>query len=143
MLQAIEEAKQGKAQGDLPFGAVIIHNREIIGRGRAKNSTTGDVTDHAEIRALREACKALGRNNLNDCIIYATNEPCSMCAAGIFQAKISDVKFGLSRRDLSWLLRPRRFGIENLAEDSGYEINITRGLLKDKIFEMFKDIKKD
>ena len=64
-----------------------------------------------------------------------------MCAAGIFQAKIADVRFGLSRSDLSFL-RPRKLSINDLAEDSGYEIKITRGLLKDKVLELFKDIRK-
>jgi tRNA(Arg) A34 adenosine deaminase TadA len=141
MLQAIEEAKKGKSKGDLPFGAIVVHNGEVVGRGRAENGTIGDVTDHAELMALREACRTLKRNNLNDCTIYGTNEPCSMCAAGIFQAKIADVRFGLSRSDLSFL-RPRKLSINDLAEDSGYEIKITRGLLKDNVLELFKDIKK-
>lgn len=143
MLLAIEEAKKGKAKGDLPFGAVIVHKNEVVGKGRAENDTTGDVTDHAEIIALREACRRLGKNDLQDCIIYGTNEPCTMCAAGIFQAKIADVRYGLSRKDLSWLLRPRKLGIKDLAKDSGYEIKISRGILKEKVFELFKDLKKD
>ena len=65
-----------------------------------------------------------------------------MCAAGIFQAKIADVRIGLSREDLPNLLRPRNLGITHLADDSGYAISITRGILKEDILELFSDVKK-
>lgn len=142
MRAAIEEAKKAKAAGDLPFGAVVVHNSEIIGRGRAEDNTTGDVTDHAELMAIRAACRSLKTNNLKDCVIYCTNEPCIMCAAGIFQAKISTVIIGLSRDDLAHLLRPRQIRIDDLAKDSSHEIKISRGMLKNEILELFEDIKK-
>jgi hypothetical protein len=65
-----------------------------------------------------------------------------MCAAGIFQAGIGIVFIGVSRNDLPHLLRPRKLRIEDLAKDSGYKINITRGILKEKILPLFDDIKK-
>src|SRR3989338_227175 len=85
---ALEQAKFAKKLGDLPFGAVIVSNGQVVGKGKCENGTTGDVTDHAEMNALREACKTLKRNELKDCTIYCTNEPCPMCAAALFQAKI-------------------------------------------------------
>ena len=142
MQAAIEEAKKAKITGDLPFGAVVVHNNQIVGRGRAMDNTIGDVTDHAELIAIREACRNFHKNNLDDCVIYCTNEPCIMCAAGIFQANISTVYIGLSRDDLAHLLRPRQIRIDDLARDSSHEIKITRGILKDEILELFKDIKK-
>jgi tRNA(Arg) A34 adenosine deaminase TadA len=63
-----------------------------------------------------------------------------MCAAAIFQAKIPDVKMGLTRNDLSSFLRSREIDIHKLADDSGYKISISSGLLKEQIFEQFKDI---
>lgn len=122
MRAAIEEAKKAKDAGDLPFGAVIVRNNKIVGRGRVTNNSTGDVTDHAELLALRDACKNLKTNDLHDCVIYCTNEPCMMCAGGIFQANISNVIIGLSRDDLPKLLRPRKLRIDDLAKDSKHEI---------------------
>lgn len=143
MLLAIEQAKMAKTFGDWPFGSVVVFQGKVIGEGKAEDKTKGDVTDHAELVAIRKACRTLGTNNLKDCIIYCTNEPCLMCAAGIFQANIPQVIIGASREDLSKLLRPRNIRIEDLAQDSGHKISITRGVLKDTIIELFSGIKKD
>lgn len=142
MQAAIAEALLAKEGGDLPFGAVVVKEGKIIGKGHATNNTTGDVTDHAELRAVREACSVLGSNDLKDCVIYCTNQPCNMCAAGIFQANIPRVVMGATREDLSWLLRPRKLSIDELAQDSSYNITIEKGLLKDEIIETFEYLKK-
>ena len=136
MMAAIKQGQVAKNLGDLPFGAVVVCDNKIVGRGECR-SLSGDVTDHAEILALREACKKLGRNNLSDCIIYCTNEPCVMCAATIFQAKIADVRFGLDREDLSIFLRKRNIRIKDLAKDSGYKIKITKGIMRSEILKQF------
>lgn len=142
MLLAIEEAKRGKAHGDWPFGAVVVQNGIVVGKGYAMDKTTGDVTDHAEIIALRGACRELKINNLENCTIYCSNEPCLMCAASIFQANISHVIIGASREDLAHLLRPRKIHIDSLAQDSGRPIEIIKGVLKENVLELFKDVKK-
>ncbi len=140
MTSAIEEARIAKASGDLPFGAVVARNGEIISKGHAENNTIGDVTDHAEMSAIRQACKILNKNNLSDCVIYCTNEPCVMCAAAIFQAGISQVVIGASRSDLADLLRPRKITIDDRASDSSYEIEIIRGILKEDVVSLFKGV---
>jgi len=142
MFFAIEEAKIAKLNGDWPFGAIIVKNGKIIGKGHVKDKSGGDVTEHAELVAIRDACKNLKSNDLQKCSIYCTNEPCLMCAAGIFQANINQVLIGASRDDLSRLLRPRKLRIENLAEDTGHKITIVRGILKEKVLELFDDINK-
>lgn len=142
MRVAIEEAKASIASGDLPFGAVVVCDGNVVGKGHSENNTTGDVTDHAEFLAIRRACKTLGKNDLSDCVIYCSNEPCLMCAAGIFQAKISKVIIGASRADVSHFLRPRKFSIEHLAEDSGYKIEIIRGVLKEEVLPLFEHLQK-
>lgn len=139
---AIDEAKAAMADGDLPFGAVVVCEGKVVGRGHAENNTTGDVTDHAEIRALRQACKNVGTNDLRKCVIYCSNEPCLMCAAAIFQADIPTVFIGVSRADVPHVLRPRKLSIEDLAKDSSYEIEIVRGLLKDEILPFFDNLGK-
>jgi tRNA(Arg) A34 adenosine deaminase TadA len=136
MQAAIDQGQVAKNVGDLPFGTVIVCSNKIVGRGECR-SLSGDVTEHAEIIAIREACKKIGRNNLSDCIIYCTNEPCVMCSATIFQAKIADVKFGLNRDDLSIFLRKRKISIEDLAKDSGYKIKITKGIMRSEILKQF------
>lgn len=142
MQMALEEAKLAKGLGDLPFGAVIVSNDQIVGRGKCENGTIGDVTDHAEMNALREACRTLKRNELKDCTIYCTNEPCPMCSAALFQAKIPCLVVGLTREDLPLLLRPRKILMKNLADDSGYKITIETGILKEEILELFREIKR-
>jgi tRNA(adenine34) deaminase len=142
MREALEQAKLAKKLGDLPFGAVIVLGGQIVGKGKCEDGTTGDVTEHAEINALRQACKTLKTNDLRNCTIYSTNEPCPMCASAIFQAKISKIIIGLTRNDLPQLLRQRKILMRDLAIDSGYEINIETGVLKEEILEQFEDIKK-
>jgi len=142
MQAAIAEAKSAKATGDLPFGAVVVRDGEVVGNGRATNGTTGDVTDHAEMAALRAACKALARNNLGDCAIVCTSEPCNMCAAAIFQAMIPRVVMGASRSDLGGFLRPRKIGVAELAADSGYGIVLLRGVLRDEVLQLFSDVRR-
>lgn len=141
MRAALEEAMLATAKGDLPFGAVVVCDGKIVGRGHALDNTTGDVTDHAEISAVREACHTLHTNKLAQCSIYCTNEPCLMCAATIFQAKISKVFIGASRDDLPFL-RPRHLRIDDLAHDSSFDVQIMKGILKDQVLALFKGIKK-
>lgn len=140
MSLAIEEAKKAKERGDWPFGAVVIKDGKVIGKGYVTDKSGGDVTDHAELIAVRDACRSIKSNNLQGCTIYCSNEPCLMCAAGIFQAHIEQVVIGASRNDLSHLLRPRKLRIENLVEDTDHHVEIIRGILKDKVLELFKDI---
>lgn len=142
MALAISEAEKAKERGDWPFGALVVQNGKVVGRGHTKDKTGGDVTEHAEIVALREACKLLQTNDLSNCTIYCSNEPCLMCATAIFQAYIPKVFIGASRDDLKNLLRPRKLRIEDLVEDTGHKVTIIRGVLKDKVLGLFKDIKK-
>ncbi|MBI5469713.1 nucleoside deaminase [Candidatus Kaiserbacteria bacterium] len=142
MLIAIEEARFAKESGEWPFGAAIFSGDKLVARNRRRETEEKTVLAHAELHTINDACKALGRTNLSDCVIYTTNEPCLMCAAAIFQAKISRVVIGLDRADLLHLLRDRKFNIEHLAEDSGYEPKIVRGVLKERILELFADVQK-
>lgn len=143
MALAIEQAIVAKQSGEWPFGAVVVRNGEAISHNRCQEGAQKTVLAHAELQAVGDACKVLGKNNLSDCVIYCSNEPCLMCAAAIFQAKISRVVIGASRSDLPHLLRERKFRIEDLADDSGYGPEIVRGVLKDKVLELFADVKKN
>ncbi len=100
MQEAIDEAKQGVTAGDGgPFGAVIVHEGRIVGRGHNLVVSTNDPTAHAEIVAIRRASAALGRFDLSGTELYTTCEPCPMCLAAAFWARISVLYFGCDRHD--------------------------------------------
>ena len=92
MKRAVELAK--KSFGEVPVGALIIKDGEVIAETFNQKETTNDVTAHAEILAIREAEKKLGRWRLDDCELYVTLEPCPMCAWAIVSARIKAVYFG-------------------------------------------------
>lgn len=136
MRAALEQAGLAKRDGERPFGAVVVRHGEIVAVGRCREDKLQTVLAHAETEAVDSACKKLGTNNLSDCTIYTTNEPCPMCSAVIFQAKIPRVIIGASRDDLPFL-RPRQIGTQTLADDSGYDITIIRDVCRQEVLELF------
>ena len=86
---AIAEARAAEPAGEVPIGAVIVHNGEIIARGNNRVMRDSDPTAHAEIVALRQAGLHLRNYRLEDCTLYATLEPCAMCAGAILHARIA------------------------------------------------------
>lgn len=91
---ALELAQQAAAEGEVPVGAVIVKNDEIIGRGRNRREASGNALAHAEVEAIDQACKHLGGWQLIDCTMYVTLEPCPMCAGAIINARIPRVVQG-------------------------------------------------
>lgn len=100
MQEALKQAKLAKADGELPFGAIVVQKGIVISKGRCRETKRKTVLAHAEAEAVDKACRKLGTTELTDCVMYCTNEPCPMCAAAIFQAKIPCVVIGASRGDL-------------------------------------------
>jgi tRNA(adenine34) deaminase len=94
MLQALKEAKKALRLKEVPIGAVIVKDGQIIARGFNKCITLSDPTAHAEIVALRKAAKKLKNYRLRDCSIYVTIEPCVMCAGALVNARIKKIIFG-------------------------------------------------
>ena len=94
MAEALAEARAAAAAGDVPVGAVVVVGGRIVGRGRNQREATGDPTGHAEIVALRQAATTLGRWRLSDATVYATLEPCPMCAGALVAARVGAVAFG-------------------------------------------------
>lgn len=94
MSLAIEEAKKAAEEGEVPVGAVIVRNGEVIASSHNLREQTHDATAHAETLAIREACKSLGGWHLTDCTLYVTLEPCPMCAGAIINSCIDRVVFG-------------------------------------------------
>lgn len=94
MTLALDEARAALASGDIPVGAVVIHEGEVIGRGHNAREALGDPTAHAEMTALTRAAETLGRWRLSGCTLYVTLEPCPMCAGAILQCRLSRLVFG-------------------------------------------------
>jgi tRNA(adenine34) deaminase len=91
---ALEQARLAAAAGEVPVGALVIKDGEIIGQGHNRNLLDSDPTAHAEIVALRQAAARLGNHRLTGCTMVATIEPCSMCAGALIHARIARLVYG-------------------------------------------------
>lgn len=94
MQSALEQALTAESEGEIPVGAVIVKDNEIIAKGYNTREKDCDICGHAEINAIKAASKVLNNWRLDNCDIYVTLEPCPMCAAAISQARIRAVYFG-------------------------------------------------
>jgi tRNA(Arg) A34 adenosine deaminase TadA len=102
MAEAIRLAIDGVTSGaGGPFGAVVVKDGQIVGRGCNQVTTTNDPTAHAEILAIRDACKNLGVFHLTGCELYASCEPCPMCLSAIYWSRIERYYFGCTAQDAS------------------------------------------
>ncbi|MGN0571122.1 MAG: nucleoside deaminase [Candidatus Fimenecus sp.] len=91
---ALDAAKQSAAEAEVPVGAVIVRNGEVVAVGRNRREAVKDALSHAEIEAIRTACAVLGGWRLWECEMFVTLEPCPMCAGAILNARIRKVTFG-------------------------------------------------
>lgn len=96
MKEALKEAKKAYEIGEVPIGCVIVQNGVIIARAHNKRQTSKNAIMHAEIIAINKACKKLNKWILDDCDIYVTLEPCTMCAGAILQARMNRLVFAAS-----------------------------------------------
>ena len=94
MREALKQAKRAARLGEMPVGAVIVRNGEIISRAYNRRETKKNALYHAEITAIERACKRLGGWRLPNCEMYVTLEPCPMCAGAILNARIERVYYG-------------------------------------------------
>jgi len=94
MRRALELARQGQAEGEVPVGAVVVLDGAVIGEGWNRPIAAADPTAHAEIQALRAAARTLGNYRLGGASLYVTLEPCAMCVGAMFHARIARVVFG-------------------------------------------------
>ncbi len=143
MMMALEEAKKARDIGEVPIGAVVVRNGEVVGRGYNKTETAKDPTMHAEMEAIREAAKTLGGWRLVGCDMYVTCEPCSMCAGAIVWSRIENLYIGT--------MDPKAGAcgsVFNIVQETklNHNVNIEMGILQEEcsriLKEFFKDLRK-
>ena len=136
MSLAISLAKQAAAADEVPVGAVIVNQGNVIGRGFNQPIKTNDSSAHAEILAIRDACQAVGNYRLTDCDIYVTLEPCIMCFGALIHARIARLFYGASE--------PRAGAVKSqlqLADNDSFNHRLSchGGLLADESADLLKD----
>ena len=140
MTFALAEARNALAHGDVPVGAVVIHNDVIISSRHNERELRNDPTAHAEILALRDAANLLGRWRLEECTLVVTLEPCTMCAGALVNSRISKVVFGAAD------LKAGAFGsLYNIATDPrlGHHPQVVHGVLATQCAEVLTELFKN
>ena len=138
MSEAIELAREGMmANAGGPFGAIVVKDGEVIGRGNNRVTSTNDPTAHAEVIAIREACSTLGTFQLDGCSIYTSCEPCPMCLGAIYWARPAKVFFACTRDDAAKIGFDDNFIYEELEKaNDEREMNLV-SLMRDEALEVF------
>lgn len=140
MREAIKEAESGMRAGrGGPFGCVIVRRGEIVARGHNRVTSTNDPTAHAEITAIRDACRTLGRFSLDDCDLYTTCEPCPMCLAAVYWARIPRLFYGNTREDAAAVGFDDAFIYEQIALPPERRAIDMKPLLRDEAQSAFRD----
>ncbi|BES66670.1 tRNA adenosine(34) deaminase TadA [Gottschalkiaceae bacterium SANA] len=135
MAFALNLAKEAMEEEEVPVGAVIVRDGEVVGQGRNQKEMGKNPLYHAEIMAIDEACKALGGWRLVGCTMYVTLEPCPMCAGAIISARLPRLVIGADD--------PKMGGcgsVVNICQNEGFnhEVAITRGVLADESTELLQ-----
>ena len=128
MRLALERAAEAAAAGEVPVGAVVVHEGRIVGEGANQSIATHDPTAHAEVVALRAAAQTLGNYRLTDATLYVTVEPCLMCVGAMVHARIGLVVFGATEPKAGALQ-----SMTNAHELAGlnHRLTVTGGVLAD------------
>lgn len=136
---AIEKARKGIKDGQTPFGACIVRGDKVVSCAHNAVWKNTDITAHAEICAIRDACRKLKKIDLSGCVIYSTCEPCPMCFSAIHWARIGEIVYGANIEDAE------RFGFNELcisnnrlSRMSKKRIEITGDFLRRETLELFE-----
>ena len=135
MRTALELADQAAVVGEVPVGAVVVVRGQIVGNGANAPISTGDPTAHAEILALREAAKHLGTYRLNGATLYATMEPCAMCAGALVNARVDKLVFGT--RDLRFGAVRSKFRLAD-SDLLNHQVEIVEGVLAEECLQRLR-----
>ena len=140
MKEAIKQAKKAYAIGEVPIGCVIVHDGKIIGRGYNRRTIDKNTLAHAEIQAIRKACKKMNDWRLEECTMYVTLEPCQMCSGAIVQSRMTRVVVGC--------MNPKAGcagSILNLLqmEEFNHQVELEIGVLEEACSQMMKSFFKE
>ncbi len=135
MEEALRAAQRGLEAGEVPVGAVVVCGGEIVGRGWNRNITHSDPTAHAEIVALRDAGAAIGDHRLAGCELFATIEPCPMCAGALVHARIKRLVYGADD--------PKAGAVQSVMQvvnhpQLNHHMEVRRGVLAGRCAEMLQ-----
>ncbi len=136
MREALALAREAQAAGEVPVGAVVVVDGAVVGRGRNSPIATHDPTAHAEMLALRAAALAEGNYRLEGATVYATLEPCAMCAGALVAARVGRLVFGA--RDLRFGGVRSKFRIAD-SELLNHRVEIVEGVLAVECVELLKE----
>jgi len=126
---ALNEAEKSAKYGDIPVGAVIVKNGAVVSKAHNKKHIKGDPTCHAEILAIKKACKKMKDFRLEECDMYVTLEPCVMCYGAILSARINNLYFGAY---------DKKFSIDSVVENIkfNHSVNIVGGVMEEECSNM-------
>ena len=140
MNEAIKEALKAYEKGEIPVGAVVVVNGEIVSRAHNIKETTNDPTSHAEILAIREAGRDLGAWRLTEATIYVTKEPCIMCSGAIVNARIKRLVYGCDDKKGGGAL-----SLYKIVQDSrlNHQVEVKKGVLEEECSLLLKKFFKE
>lgn len=131
MKQALKEAQKAFDQGEIPVGAVVVCDNQIIARAHNQTELLNDVTAHAEMIAITAAADNLGNKYLNECTLYITLEPCAMCAGAISWAQLGKIVYGASDDKKGFMVYGKRMLHPKTKVELGIMENECSQLLKE------------
>lgn len=142
MRLAIEKCREGITRGESPFGCAIAVGDRVVAVSHNIVLSTTDITAHAEITALREACRAEGRIHFPDSLVATTCEPCPMCTAALHWSRAGNVVYGASIEDAQAAgFNELRLSSRELIRQSGSRLQLTSGVLADECRQLFAEWK--
>ncbi len=135
MREALLEARKAYVLGEVPIGAVVVLNGEIIGRGHNLREALSDSSAHAEMLAMREAARTLGDWRLNEAVLYSTIEPCPMCAGAIVQFRVKTLVYGAAD--------PKAGAVDSLVDlvrdpRFNHQVEVFSGVLEEECAEIIR-----
>ena len=135
MQAALDEARLAAEAGEVPIGAIVVHQGKVIGRGQNSLLRNLDPTAHAEIIAMRDAAKAIGNYRLIGCTLYVTLEPCAMCAGALVNARVERLIFAAYDPKAGFC-----GSLGNLVQDArlNHRLEIETGLMEERSKEMLQ-----
>ncbi|MCL6707673.1 nucleoside deaminase [Pseudomonas sp. R2.Fl] len=142
MCIAIEEAKAGAAQGEQPFGAVVVIDGEVIVRSRSLKVGLSDTTAHSETLAIKMATQKLGRRHIPEAIFYSTCEPCPMCLGAVLNAGIKTLVLGARNEDIKQLatlaFNFKGYSAERFADMVGWDLDVVTDVMHDECVDLYR-----